>query len=352
MGYKIDLGVWSGIFAVPCDLVDRQLKLAGEPQLKALLYILRHSGRAVELSELAQMCNISEADASDAVNYWVQEGVIACHEGSLAPAAESLSPVATVPECPPESVPASAPITPTTEEPVAAISDAPKPKAKERIRYSYDECAQMIGQDSELRHMLGILEGVLAKNLNHTEISVFITLVKWYGLPATCVAMLVEYCHEIGKAGISYIETTGIGWVNEEINTIEQVDAKIKRLRLARSAWGRIRSLLDIAERAPTKKEQEFASSWINEWMMPDELITLAYERCVDSKGKLNMSYMNGILSNWHKNGILTAEQARSESAPEGKPAAKSKSTSGMYSATYDKDEIEAMLDDDWLDDA
>ena len=63
LSYKIDLGAWNGIFAVPCEIVDRQLRMAGEPQLKALLYILRHSGRSVELSELAAACaNIAVRD--------------------------------------------------------------------------------------------------------------------------------------------------------------------------------------------------------------------------------------------------------------------------------------------------
>ncbi len=306
------------------------------------------------------MCGISEGDASDAVEYWRQEGILSCEGECLSPASVP-SPVKTEEvNCSeatftPDSVPASAAIASAPREqiltPEAPLQEAPKPKAKERIRYSYDECAQMMGCDSELRQMMEVLGGLLSKNLNHTEISVFITLVKWYGMPASCVAMLVEYCREIGKTGINYIETTGIGWVNEELLTLEQVDAKIRRLRQAHSAWGRVRSLLGIPERTPTKKEQECASAWVNEWQMPDELILLAYERCVDSKGKLNVSYMNGILSNWHKAGILTAEQARSESTAK-KPVQKSAPTSGMCSATYDQDEIEALLDDDWLDDA
>ena len=228
MGYRIDLGAWNGIFAVPCDLVDRQLKLAGAVQLKALLYILRHSGRAVEISELAQVLSVSEGDAADAVAYWQQEGLITCRGEELAPAvseAKNADPVAD------EAVCASAPIAAASvasapeviqPETPAVKPSHPAPKAKERIRYSYNECAEMMSKDGELRQMLAILEGILSKNLNHTEISVFITLVKWYGLPTACVAMLVEYCREIGKSSIAYIETTGIAIRNESIITSER----------------------------------------------------------------------------------------------------------------------------------
>lgn len=367
MGYKLDLGAWNGIFAVPCDLVDRQLRLAGTAQIKALLYILRHSGRSVELSELAQSCAVSEGDAADAVAYWQQEGIIVCHDGKLSPpeaasstsSAPDISPVLPATETSYAAVAASAPISApsaaATVQPEPEQQPAPKPKAKERIRYSYNECAQMMSEDCELRQMLSALEGILSKNLNNTEISVFITLVKWYGLPPSCVAMLVEYCREIGKASLSYIESTGIGWVSEDIVTVEQVDSKISRLRAARSDWAHIRTLLDIPERAPTKKEQEYSTVWLSDWHMSDELISLAYERCVDSKGKLSVSYMNGILANWQKKGFTTVQQVQSESAPapsrpSGSTAGNS-SQNGMYSATYDKDDIESMLDEDWLDD-
>lgn len=365
MGYRIDLGAWSGIFAVPCDLVDRQLKLADGNKIKVLLYLLRHSGRAVETAELAQLCGISEGDAADAVEYWRQEGLLRCEDCQLGMPPAGNAP-ARVPEQ--EAVCASAPLPSAPpparqEEPTAEPADVPAPeepaakpkaKAKERIRYAYNECAEMLGDDSELRHMLSVIEGLLSKNLNHTEIAVFITLVKWYGLPASCVALLVEHCLEIGKPSIAYIETTGIGWINEELNTVELVMEKIARLRAARSAWTHLRLVLDIPERAPTKKEQEYSSVWINEWHMPDELILLAYERCVDKKGKLSTSYMNGILSNWHKNGIITAAQAAAEGNPSGGDGAKpasSGASSGMYETVYDREDIDSILDDDWMGD-
>jgi len=354
LGYKIDLGAWNGIFAVPCDLVDRQLRLAGAVQLKALLYILRHSGRAVELSEIAQVCAVSEADAADAVDYWRQEGIIVCDGQCLSPASQSVPDSSQDSACPSAPVPQPAvqPDAPAAVPAAAELSAAPVPKAKERIRYAYDECCKMISEDSELRQMMSVLGGIMCKTLNQTETSVFITLVKWYGLPPSCVAMLVEYCREIGKMSIAYIETTGVGWVNDEIVTVEQVDAKISRLRSARSAWGRVRSLLDIPERAPTKKEQEYVAAWINDWKFSDELILFAYEKCINNKGKLAMSYMNGILSGWHKKGITTVEQAQNDSAQAAPKASDSKNSGGMYSATYDKSDIEAMLDDDWMDDA
>ena len=38
MDYRLDIGMWNQVFAVPCALVDRHLKLAGKEQLQVLLY--------------------------------------------------------------------------------------------------------------------------------------------------------------------------------------------------------------------------------------------------------------------------------------------------------------------------
>ena len=120
MGYRIDLGAWNGIFAVPCDLVDRQLRLADGNKIKILLYLLRHSGRTVETSELAQLCAISEGDALDAVEYWRQEGILACEAEKLViPGGAPASVSADFSASPAESVTASAELRPAP--PAAAL---------------------------------------------------------------------------------------------------------------------------------------------------------------------------------------------------------------------------------------
>ena len=57
MGYHIDLGQWNSIFAVPCAVADRHLKLASEAQLKVLLYLLRHAGEDCALVTIQNHLN-------------------------------------------------------------------------------------------------------------------------------------------------------------------------------------------------------------------------------------------------------------------------------------------------------
>lgn len=45
MGYKLELGAWSAVFAVPNALVRSIYKEADGDQLKVMLWLLRHNGR-------------------------------------------------------------------------------------------------------------------------------------------------------------------------------------------------------------------------------------------------------------------------------------------------------------------
>ena len=67
-------------------LVDRYIKLAGKEQLQVLLWMLRHGGEAVQPDLLAQALGMSLDSALDALDYWVQEGLLAGQEGELSPA--------------------------------------------------------------------------------------------------------------------------------------------------------------------------------------------------------------------------------------------------------------------------
>ena len=55
MEYKLDLGAWNSVFAVPCNIVDEHLRLAGAAQLKVILWVLRHAGEAFSVEDIASI---------------------------------------------------------------------------------------------------------------------------------------------------------------------------------------------------------------------------------------------------------------------------------------------------------
>lgn len=343
LSYMLPLGSWRSVFAVPSEVVDKHLRLAGAAQLKVLLFLLRHSDCLIECETLADSIGLSVEDTKDAVSYWVQCGLLCEDFGTLSPAGTA--------------APQSQYTKPTPSEPVKTEESpaAAKPAKKEKIRYSFAECAEIIANNEPIAQMLPVIEGILGKQLNHTEISMFVTVISWYGLSPDCLAMLVSYCKSIGKATVSYIEATARGWADDEILTLEKAEEKIAKLTKSRSAWNTIRTAFDIPERKPTATEEACSLRWLYEWGYGTDVIKIAYEKCINAKGKLNFSYINGILKSWYERGLINASQVIAAMEEQKNSAAKpddsKKNTdSGRYSPTYDISEIESLLDDDWID--
>lgn len=351
MTYSVTMGAWNSVFAVPACVVDDHMKLAGAAQLKVLLYLLRHGGDGITLDSLAFAIGQKPSDTQDAIDYWVNCGLL--HDGGIQSRPEK---------------PASSIVQPETSPPLpeASVSNAlgqtqerKSPVTRDRIRYPFDECMRYVAEDGTLKNMLTAVEATLGKQLTHTEVTCFVTLVKWHGLPCTVVPMLAQYCKSIGKANMSYIEATGIGWAAEEIDNFEKAEKKISALTAKRKAWNTVRSALEIPERKATDSELKFCDLWINGQHIDVELIRHAYDKCIDKNGKLSFAYMNGILKRYFEQGITDVtsalkldeqnreamearRQARGTASPSG-----GKQT-GRYGETSDTEDIEAILDAEW----
>ncbi len=334
MKYCVNLGCWNSVFAVPSCVVDQHLKLAGAASLKILLYMLRNSGRDIDSEEIEKQLSLSKHDVADALGYWITCGVLV-RKGDYLTAAEEAVAVNT-------AVPAS-------EQVKSDAQITSKKQKKERISYNFDECADIMAQDDSISEMLLAVEAMLSKQLTHREVSMYVTLTHWYGFDPTLVPMLLHYCRISGSLSASYIETTGLGWIEEGIDTIEKAEEKVSRKTKSRKSWKIVSDLLELNRTKPTSSEETYCTTWIDEWKMPAELINEAYERCIDKKGKLSFSYMNGILSRWKSEEITTAEKLK-EHESRSKEKSTKKTSQGRYEPTYNKSEIDKFLWDDMLD--
>ena len=91
------------VFAVPEEVVDRHLRLAGTIQWKVLLWLSRNGG-AFDLAACVKATGERESDCADALQYWVSAGVLEGDGVSTAPA-----PVAAQEATPVKKAPAARP---------------------------------------------------------------------------------------------------------------------------------------------------------------------------------------------------------------------------------------------------
>lgn len=340
MSYTINLGQWNGIFAVPTSVVDNHIKLASEAHLKVLLYLLRHSGKEVFDDELSKALNISAEEAANAVSFWIERDLLTSTDTALTPSAiraDALS--AAVDIAPKPSEP--------QKKPHTVISRAQRPDP------SY--VASRLKEDTNLAGLMEHAQSEMKKPLSPGDMSTLVMLYDSYGMPCDVIAMLITYLSSSGDANMRQIEKICTRWSDDGIKTTEEAEKEIGRLDDSKNAWGKVSSLLGIRNIGrPTKAQMEHAYRWLYTWSFNDEMITEAYERCVNTKGEYNIRYINGILQKWFEKNIksldrLHEEEAQSKKKPRaGKTSSNKGSVFSVEGASFDinKFEDDSLFDD------
>lgn len=330
MKYRLELGIWGSVFAVPTQIVDRHLKLCGAAQLKVLLTLLRHGDGPMALDELTHATGLSPGDAQDALLYWLECGVLSANDGAdatlllpgTAPAPVASTPANGGTEAEPEA-PARARVLP-------APPQRPKPP----------EIQRLVREDAQLGALLHEAEAALGKLLTSSDISTLVSLYDWGGVPADVLLTVICYCKSLGKQNLRYIEKVAISWLEQGIDTLEKADAHLREASETDVQTGLVKSAFGIHGRALTAKETAFVRQWFGEYGFDIPLIRLAFERAVDRTGKVSFPYIGKILANWHEKGVRSPEDAtRLEGTRARERAATEKSGS-----SYDIDEIAAQL--------
>lgn len=302
MSYTMNLGAWNSVFAVPCSVVDNDLKLAGSVQLKVLLWVLRHAGEPFETQDIADALGIDRADVGDAMTYWRENGLISEKGGALSPACAE----------PENGAKAASPFRPAEAQP----EQQPERRLLSRPQKPDSEfVAKRIAESKEIECLMQSAQQILGRLLSGGDAATLLLIHDNYGLPSDVIVMLMQYAASIGKPNMRYIEKAALNWADNGVDTHEKAEERLRLLTENQKAWRTVENAIGIAHRTPSRREEEFAPVWVNDWKFSMPMIREAYDRTIDGAGKYQTAYMNRILERWHKNGISTPKQAADEDA-------------------------------------
>ncbi len=299
MAYTIDFGPWGSIFAVPAAVADRHLKFCSEAQLKVLLLALRQGQSPVDTAGIAGRLGLTETEVDDCLQYWQEAQLFT--EGS-APQLEKAGPA---PAEPPKK---------TVEEGVTTI--------RSRGHLSPGEVNALLREDKRFAGLAAELEKARGSVLSPSEREILAYLCGSLELTPEYLLVAAAYCRDRGKKKMSYLEKMVAGWLEEGIDTYEKAEVHIRRLTRQEDDEGRIRRLFGLPERALTAREKACINRWCGEYMTPDALIKLAYDRAVEATGKVSFAYIDKVLAAWTAKGITTVEAAEAERTAAQKAAA------------------------------
>ncbi len=295
MSYKINLGAWGSVFAVPSALVDSHLKIATESQLKVLLYILRNSDADNSVDSISKAVSVHPDEVKNAVGFWVERGLVASTSDSLTFTQDENSEEKVI-----ESV---------------KVDDEPAKKPRQLSRPQKPDhsfVAKRLYESKELSQFMDEVQFALANPISDADTATLIMLHDTDGLPCDVLMLLINYCVSIGKGNMRAIERMGTQWGAEGIYTLQLAEEKIIRLSQSDNAWTRVSKLFGIKNiGTPTKAQLTFADTWCNDWKFSDDMLLEAYERCVNTKGEYNIKYINAILSKWHSSSIFNLDDLR-----------------------------------------
>ncbi len=336
MTYRWNSDHLGSVLALPAAVVDSHIRLAGSAQLKVLLWLARRGDGIFDAAACSQAIGLSAADCADALQYWIECGVLEQAGGVRHT---------------PKAEPASAPVVPVVNK-TAASTTAPAntpaylPTARPHaVKPQMREVIARQKESPEFDYLLQTASARLGRPISHGDMETLLYLYETAGLPAEVILMIIVYAVSAEKGNMRYIERMALDWADRGINTIAAAEEHLCRQERRKEAWERLSALLGLTQR-PTTAQLDAAELWLCEWRMHEGLIRMAYDQCVERTGKFQSNYMARILEHWRLDGVETPEQAEAARAPRSAPtkAAGKPLPSDRSASSLDIDEYEQLV--------
>ena len=169
----------------------------------------------------------------------------------------------------------------------------------ERPSYCEKDVLDAMDSDNTFRSIYGEVQRLLGRSLNTEELKILLGFVRYLGLTADVISLLVCYCKErarqrgsLRNPSLRTIEKEAYNWAERGIDTVEEAAAFIQAQNVRNSRLSRLMNLIQIRGRSLTAAEER-------------------YERTCLNTGGLNWAYMNKILQRWQQQGFHSAEDVR-----------------------------------------
>ena len=153
---------------------------------------------------------------------------------------------------------------------------------------------------------------------------------------------------------LSYIEKIALDWSEKGIKTSEEAEDYLK---LYYGDFSKVLKAFGITGRMANSKEKKYMEKWLVQYKLPLELVVEACEQATLNTGKVSWKYADTTLTDWHKDGITTVEQAKkhmqdhsvkknkdvSKPTTAKKPVRVSNRFSNFEEREYNRDELDSL---------
>ncbi len=279
------------------------LERATADDLRLLLALCAHPTE--DCATLAARVGLPSARLEASLAFWRGVGVLdLIEEGSISEPRHE-PPVPAKPAPVPPLKAAEIP----DEAPTVTVRRA---RAQERLpHYTTEELNTYLANNRDAREHIDECNRIWGDMLNIAEINLLIVLRDYLHLEWDYIlCLLARTVEELRARGtrpsMHYVEKTAISYCDEGILTMDALQEKFRALDRLRSNEGKLRTLFGMGDRLLTPTEKKYFSTWCHDLGFDYEIIEMAYNVTVDTKGTPKMSYINSVLANWNRDDLRT----------------------------------------------
>lgn len=315
LGYKNNIN--AAVTAVSNTFIDEYMGTASGEYVKVYLYLLRHAGESVEIPDIADALNHTEADVRRALAYWERTGVLAPEKeetvvsesavtrenmtdtGYMAPESRRNYGDTDVEGRMPEETMADNGKQPQSSDRGMAKQQSGTPDIPDAGN-SYDRMKRL-SADEEFSALLYAVQQYLGKTFSAIECEKFAYFYDVLHMSCELLEYLAEYCAEGGHTSIRYIEKVALNWYQAGIRTRDEAREHSTRYSKDTSA---VMKAFGIMGRNAGTAEQEFMRRWFKEFGFDAAIVTEACNRTLTATGAASFPYADKILTGWKENGV------------------------------------------------
>lgn len=316
MNYIINIKSFKKAFLFPCFIIDKYIKITSGDFIKVLLVILNNDESQFTSEYLCEKTGLNLEKVDEAMEYWLDAGVLNISNNENAN-------INTV-----DYNIINQPVQDTQSIDRQSVIEAPNPSKsftnnKVIVRYTPSEIAKKCDENNDLKFLMENIQSILKRPINHTEQLALINLFEYYGFSVGIILMLFDYCEQIGKTKVAYAESIAKSWFERDIVTHEAVEKEIIRMVDQNTIENKIINAFGLEQKL-TPKQKEFLNKWLS-FGYDIEMISYAYEKCVDQTNKIHFPYINKIIETWaekgykNKNDVINLDEKQKVEKPQPK---------------------------------
>jgi len=119
---------------------------------------------------------------------------------------------------------------------------------------------------------------------------------------------LFQYCYNNNALNKKYVGQVAASWAKRNITSHFELEKYMESFQKTRDLGYKIAKALNF-RRNLTVYEEEFVDVWANQYGYKMDLVEIALQK-MTGKSNINFRYINTILTDWHKSGVKTKEEA------------------------------------------